>query len=194
MTFSWIIQLFWRRWPFYVLGPIWRKMEWSDGTGTDVEWISSWLPNTNKLRPSVQTFSRLQYFRLSVLLILVWECKKVYSDMAVMLMVAFHHQYQVFAFCIPPEDSVLGIATDYELGDRGVQVRFPVGARIVFFSTSFIPALRFTQPPIQGVPGALSREKSGRGVKLTTHHQLLPRSRKCGSIPALPHTPSWHSA
>jgi hypothetical protein len=31
-------------------------------------------------------------------------------------------------------------------------------------------------------------------VKLTAHLQLVPRSRKCGSIHPLPHTPSWHSA
>jgi hypothetical protein len=33
-----------------------------------------------------------------------------------------------------------------------------------------------------------------RGVKLTTHLQLVPRSRKCGSIHPLPHMPSWRSA
>jgi hypothetical protein len=30
-------------------------------------------------------------------------------------------------------------------------------------------------------------------VKLTTYLQLVPRSRKCGSINPLPHTPSWHN-
>jgi hypothetical protein len=33
-----------------------------------------------------------------------------------------------------------------------------------------------------------------RGVKLTTHLQLVPRSRKCDSIHPLPHTSSWRSA
>jgi hypothetical protein len=56
------------------------------------------------------------------------------------------------------------------------------------------PTLGSTQPPIQWVPRALSRGYSGRGVKLTTHLQLVPRSRKCGSIHPLPHTPSWRSA
>jgi hypothetical protein len=32
-------------------------------------------------------------------------------------------------------------------------------------------------PPIKWVPGALSRGLSGRDVKLTTHLQLVPRSR-----------------
>jgi hypothetical protein len=31
-------------------------------------------------------------------------------------------------------------------------------------------------------------------VKPTTHLQLVPRSRKCGFIHPLPHTPSWCSA
>jgi hypothetical protein len=32
------------------------------------------------------------------------------------------------------------------------------------------------------------------GRELTTHLQLVPRSRKCGSIYPLPRTPSWRSA
>jgi hypothetical protein len=37
--------------------------------------------------------------------------------------------------------------------------------------------------------------KNGRGVKLTSYLlQLLPGSRKCGSIYPLPHTSSWRSA
>jgi hypothetical protein len=43
-----------------------------------------------------------------------------------------------------------------------------------------------------GTGGALLG--SGRGVKLTTHLQLVPSSRKCGSIHPLPHIPSWCSA
>jgi hypothetical protein len=31
-------------------------------------------------------------------------------------------------------------------------------------------------------------------MKLTTHLQLMPRSRKRGSIHPLPHTPSWRNA
>jgi hypothetical protein len=38
------------------------------------------------------------------------------------------------------------------------------------------------------------RGGSGRGVKLTTHLQLVPTSRKRGPIHQLPHTPSWRSA
>jgi hypothetical protein len=31
-------------------------------------------------------------------------------------------------------------------------------------------------------------------MKLTAHLQLVSRSRKCGSVHALPYTPSWHTA
>jgi hypothetical protein len=48
-------------------------------------------------------------------------------------------------------------------------------------------ALRPIQPPIQWVPGALSLGgKSDRGVKLTTHLYLVPRSIMCGAVPPLP--------
>jgi hypothetical protein len=47
------------------------------------------------------------------------------------------------------------------------------------FSSSPVsrPALEPTQPPVQGVPGVLSPGlKCGRGVTLTTHLHLVPRS------------------
>jgi hypothetical protein len=59
-----------------------------------------------------------------------------------------------FSFIFFPHGSrgsLVGIATDYGLGDRGVGIRVPVGSRI--FSTSSRPAMRPTQPPIQWVPG-----------------------------------------
>jgi hypothetical protein len=58
------------------------------------------------------------------------------------------------------------------------------------FSMSSRLALGFTQPRIQWVPGLFLRGWSGRGVTRTTDLQLVPRSRKCWSIYALPHTPS----
>jgi hypothetical protein len=65
----------------------------------------------------------------------------------------------------------------------------------LLFSTPSRPAPGFTQPPIQWVLGTRSpTEKRGRGVKLTTHLQLVLRSRKCGSIHQLPHMPLWRSA
>jgi hypothetical protein len=39
------------------------------------------------------------------------------------------------------------------------------------------PALGLTQPPVQWVPGIISPgQKRGRGVTLTTHPHLVPRS------------------
>jgi hypothetical protein len=62
------------------------------------------------------------------------------------------------------------------------------------FSTSSTPAPGSTQPPIQWVPGDLSPGVKRPGVKLATRLQLVPMSRKCGSIHPFPHTPSWRSA
>jgi hypothetical protein len=76
-------------------------------------------------------------------------------------------------------DSVASIAIGYGLDDREVGAGVPVGSRI--FPMSSRPALGPTQPPIQWEPG----------VKLTTHLQLVPRSRKCGSVHQLPHMTLW---
>jgi hypothetical protein len=86
-------------------------------------------------------------------------------------------------------DSVVGIATGYVLDDRGVGVRVPVGSRI--FSSPRRPDRLWGPRNLlsNGYRGALSR-----GVKMTTHLQLVPRPRKCGSIHPLPHTPLWCSA
>jgi hypothetical protein len=49
------------------------------------------------------------------------------------------------------------------------------------------PAVGPTQTPVQWVPGFLSLgAKGGRGVMLTTHALLLPRSRKSGSYTSSP--------
>jgi hypothetical protein len=55
------------------------------------------------------------------------------------------------------------------------------------------PALGPTQPPVQGVPGALCPGiKSGRGVMLTTHPLLVPRLRKSRSYTSChPNAPLW---
>jgi hypothetical protein len=60
-------------------------------------------------------------------------------------------------------------------GDRGSipgrgEKTFPV-------SSVSRPAMRPTQPPVQWVPGILSPGlKRGRGVSLTTHPHLVPKS------------------
>jgi hypothetical protein len=89
-------------------------------------------------------------------------------------------------------DSVVGIATGYELDDGGVGVRVPVGSRI--FSTSSRPALGPTQPPIQWLPAALSPGVKRPGREADDSPQLVPRSRKYGSIHPLLQKPSWRSA
>jgi hypothetical protein len=51
------------------------------------------------------------------------------------------------------------------------------------------PALGPTQPPVQWVPGVLSPGvKRDRGMTLTTHPHLVPRSRMSRSISS----PPWH--
>jgi len=59
------------------------------------------------------------------------------------------------------------------------------------------PALGPTQPPVQWVPGVLSPGvKRGRGVTLTTHPHLVPRSwmsRSYTSSPP-PQAPPWRVA
>jgi hypothetical protein len=91
-------------------------------------------------------------------------------------------------------DSVIGIATGYGRDDGGVGVRIPVGSRI--FSSKSRPDRLWCPPSLLSnrYRGLLFPGSSGRGVKLTTHLQLVPRSRKYGSIYPLTHTPSWRSA
>jgi hypothetical protein len=57
-------------------------------------------------------------------------------------------------------DSAVGVATGYELDDRGVGVRVPVGSRI--FSMWSRPTLGLTQPPIlyNGYWGSFSGGKA----------------------------------
>jgi hypothetical protein len=88
-------------------------------------------------------------------------------------------------------DCAFCIATGYVLDDWRVGVWFSVGSRI--FSTSR-PALRPTNLLPIGNGGLFPRGYSGKYRKLTTHIQLVPRSRKYGSIHPLPHTSSWRSA
>jgi hypothetical protein len=72
-------------------------------------------------------------------------------------------------------------------GDRGL---IPGRGEWTFPVTSVSrPALGSTQPPVQWVPGVLSPGlKRGRGVTLTTHTHLVPRSRM--SMSYTPLTPS----
>jgi hypothetical protein len=44
------------------------------------------------------------------------------------------------------------------------------------------------------IPGALYLRQSNRGMKLTTHLHLVPRSRMRGAIPSLHNMSSWRGA
>jgi hypothetical protein len=79
--------------------------------------------------------------------------------------------------------NAVGIATGYGLDDRGIGVRVPAGLGI--FSSLRRPDRLW---------GPLLLFNGYRSEKLTTHLQLVPRSRKHGSIHPVPHTPAWHSA
>jgi hypothetical protein len=79
--------------------------------------------------------------------------------------------------------SVVSRAIDYRLDDRGVGLRVQVGSRILFSPR------RPDRPFIQWVPVFPGVKWPGLEAE-----QRVPRSRKCGSIHPLPHTPSWRSA
>jgi hypothetical protein len=83
----------------------------------------------------------------------------------------------------------IGIATGYGLDDRGIGVLDPVGSRIL---SILLRPDRFRGPLSLLSNGFLGL--FGRNVKLTIHLQLVPRSRKRGSIHPLAHTSSWSSA
>jgi hypothetical protein len=92
------------------------------------------------------------------------------------------------------QDSSVGIATSYDLDNRGVGIRFPVGSRI--FSTTRRTDLLWgpTLPSIQWVP-----EASSPGVKIPKREadHSLPASdevKKIWICTATPLTLSWHSA
>jgi hypothetical protein len=85
-------------------------------------------------------------------------------------------------------DSSVSIVSGYGLDNWAIDVRSPAEAR-GFFPPSSVsrPALGPTQPPVQWVPGVLSPGvKPGRGVTLTTHPHLVPRSRMSRSYTSSP--------
>jgi hypothetical protein len=69
------------------------------------------------------------------------------------------------------------IVSDYGLDDRAIGFDPRQGQRIFPLASVSRPALGPIQPPVQWVPGVRSPGvKHGRGVMLTTHPHLVPRS------------------
>ena len=73
--------------------------------------------------------------------------------------------------------SSVGITTDYCLDGLGSNA----GGDEIFRPSR--RALAPTQPPVKWVPGLSPGVKCGRGVLLTTHPLLVPRSWKSRAIP-----------
>jgi hypothetical protein len=70
--------------------------------------------------------------------------------------------------------SAVGIATGYELDGRG---SIPGRGKIFLFSTASRPALGFTEPPTQWIPGALSLGLKRAGREAATHLHPVSTSR-----------------
>jgi hypothetical protein len=83
-------------------------------------------------------------------------------------------------------DSALGIATTTGWTDEGTNLSF---LHVVQTGSGAYPASY-----LMGAGGSFPGSKAAGGVKLTTHVQLLPRSRIRGFLHPLPHTSSWRSA
>jgi hypothetical protein len=93
--------------------------------------------------------------------------------------------------------SSVSIVSDYGLDDRAIEVRSPAEARIFPPASVSRPALGPTQPPVQWVPEVLPPGlKHGRGVTLTTHPHLVPKSRMSRNYTSSPppQAPSWRVA
>jgi len=82
--------------------------------------------------------------------------------------------YQCYFFCGP--GSSVGVVTDYGLDGPGSN---PGGDEIF---RPFRPALWPTQPPYTMGTGSFPGVKCGKGVLLTTHPHLVPRSWKSIAI------------
>jgi hypothetical protein len=91
-------------------------------------------------------------------------------------------------------DSAVGIATSYGLDDRGgSEFESRWGQEFSYLNVVETVSGAYPDSYTRGT-GLFPLGVKRPGCELTIHLQLAPRSRKCGSIHILPHTPSWHSA
>jgi hypothetical protein len=81
------------------------------------------------------------------------------------------------------------MVTGYGLDGRG---SIPGRSRV--FSIASRPTLGPTQPPIQWVPGALSRLVKRQGREADYSPPSSAEVKNVGAIPPLPHTSSWRGA
>jgi hypothetical protein len=83
--------------------------------------------------------------------------------------------------------SSVSIMSDYRLDDRMIGVQSLVEAKDFSLASVSRPALRPTQPPIQWVPGVLSRRvQRRRGLTMNTHPHIMPGSRMSRSYTSSP--------
>jgi hypothetical protein len=69
----------------------------------------------------------------------------------------------------------VGIVTRVLAAQQRTQGSILGSGKSFFFFKTPRPPLGPTKSPIQWVPAAVSYGKSGKGVKMTTHHHLVPR-------------------
>jgi hypothetical protein len=120
---------------------------------------------------SLQIF-RLKFYVHSLFLtsLMGTTCRSHPILLALITLIIFGEEKRFMKFRL-----TAGMATGYGLGGRG---SIPSKSKIFCFSVTFIMAPGATKSPVQWVPeGLIPQKQSDRGVKLTTHHQLLQRSR-----------------
>jgi hypothetical protein len=96
-----------------------------------------------------------------------------------------HSVNNILVSCLILREPGSSLATGWTTGRSRFDPR--QGQRIFPLASVSRPALGPTQPPVQWVPGVLSRGlKFSWGVTLTTHPHLVPRSRMSRSYTSSP--------